>query len=189
MQRPGNDTVDSAYQRLRHSLRGYLRKRTGDAEITEDLLQDVFLKALVFERTGRKPGNLASWLHAVARTTLADYYRTSGVHMDEIDENMPTQEPEDLRLHEELSICIKSLVEQLDTIYRDTLIATDFEGETMQSLAAKQNVSVSAIKSRASRARRMLKEKLLACCRVEMMDGVVSDYHRIGALSCGGECE
>ncbi len=55
-------------------------------------------------------------------------------------------------------------------------------------LAESQCVSVSAIKSRAVRARAMLKETLLACCHVEVVDGFVSDYHRVTPERCGGKC-
>lgn len=58
----------------------------------------------------------------------------------------------------------------------------------MRTLAEQQQVSVSAIKSRASRARVMLKEKLLECCHIEMTDGLVSDYHRISPTRCGEKC-
>ncbi len=80
------------------------------------------------------------------------------------------------------------LIEQLAPIYRDTLIATDIQGATMQSLAESQCVSVSAIKSRAVRARAMLKKTLLACCHIELVDGFVSDYHRVTPERCGGKC-
>ena len=42
---------------------------------------------------------------------------------------------------------------QLPDKYRDTLLATDFDGEKMQSVADREGVSLSAIKSRASRGR------------------------------------
>ena len=80
-------------------------------------------------------------------------------------------------MHSELSECLMSFVEQLPLIYRETLLATDIRGETMRGLAERQQVSVSAIKSRASRARGMLKERLLACCHIETTSGLVSDYH------------
>jgi RNA polymerase sigma-70 factor, ECF subfamily len=182
------EDLGATFALLRQSLRSYLRRRIPNAERAEDLLQDVFVKALASERAGHRVENVTGWLYAVARTTLVDYYRASGAPMETIDENIPNFETDDMRLHQELSACLKPFVEQLAPIYRDTLIATDFQGETMRSLAEKHKVSVSAIKSRASRARTMLKEKLLACCNVEMADGVVSDYHRLSPSSCGGKC-
>ena len=186
-QPPGND-LELASARLQQGLRSYLRRRVPDAALAEDLLQDVLVKALASGRAGHRIGNLAGWLYATARTTLVDHYRARGAPMQALDENLPAQEAEDLRLHAELSRCLKPFMEQLPPIYRETLLATDIHGESMRSLAERQRVSISAIKSRASRARAMLKAKVLACCQVEMTDGLVSDYRRIARPCRDGGC-
>ncbi len=174
---------------MQQSLRSYLRRRVSDATQAEDLLQDIFVKALISKRAGPRIENLTGWLFAAARTTLVDHFRAIRHPAQEVDENIPeTDETEDLRFHEEVASCLKVFLAELPPIYRDTLIATDLEGETMRSIAAKQAVSVSAIKSRAARGRAMLKEKLLECCHVEMTDGLVSDYHRTSLSRCEGKC-
>lgn len=188
MPQQSDEELGAAFSRLQQSLRSYLRRRIPDAAQAEDLLQDIFFKALVSQRAGRRIDNLTGWLYAAARTTLVDHYRANGEPMQELDESIPACEFEDLRLHEEIAKCLKPFMEQLPSIYRDTLIATDLEGETMRSLAAREKVSISAIKSRAVRARVMLKEKLLGCCHIEMTDGLVSDYHRTSTARCGAKC-
>ncbi|MFM9884486.1 MAG: sigma-70 family RNA polymerase sigma factor [Burkholderiales bacterium] len=185
--RPTEDLGD-AFARLQQSLRGYLRRRLQDPAQVEDLLQDIFVKALTSERAGRRINNLAGWLHAAARTTLIDHYRATGRAIEALDDSIPNPEMDDLRLHQALSACLMPFIDQLAPIYRDTLVATDIQGKTMQSLAEMQRVSLSAIKSRAVRARAMLKETLLACCHVEVVDGFVSDYHRVSPPGCGGKC-
>ena len=94
----------------------------------------------------------------------------------------------DQLLQQELATCIKPLALQLPPIYRDTLLAADFDGRTLRSIAAEQGLSVSAVKSRASRARSMLRDELLRCCLVEMSNGVITDYHRRTSDQCGGAC-
>jgi len=184
-----NDDLSAAVSGLQQSLRSYLRRRVPDATLAEDLLQEVFVKALTSKRSGRRIDNLTGWLFAAARTTLVDHYRAIGHPTQELDENMPEPEQiEDLRLHTEVASCLKVFITELPPIYRDTLIATDLEGETMRSIAEKQGTSVSAIKSRAARGRAMLKEKLLECCHVEMAAGLVSDYRRTSPSRCKGKC-
>jgi RNA polymerase sigma-70 factor (ECF subfamily) len=182
------DDLGAAFSRLRQSLRSYLRRRVSDPAQAEDLLQDVFVKALASQQAGRRFDNLTGWLYAAARTTVADYYRSAGVSMEELDDETPNVELDDMRMHQALSSCLRPFVDQLAPRYREALIATDFEGETMRSFAEKQGVSVSAIKSRVVRARAMLKDKVLACCHVEITDATVSDYHRISSSNCGGKC-
>lgn len=182
------EDLGTAFAHLQSNLRRYLRQWVHDSGQAEDLLQEIFMKALISQHKGRPIRNLTGWLYAVARTTLIDYFRANNTSMETISENIPDIKTDDLRLHEELSACLRPFAEQLAPIYRDTLIATDFQGETLRAVAEKQKLSVSAIKSRALRARRMLKEKLLACCHVEMENALVSDYHRISTAGCREKC-
>ncbi|MES2405792.1 MAG: sigma-70 family RNA polymerase sigma factor [Pseudomonadota bacterium] len=183
------EDLGTTFSAVRNSLRSYLRRHVSDAGTADDLLQDIFIKALAAINANRAPHNPVGWLYAAARTTLVDYYRSSRTHTQMLDDDLPdTQQPDDDRLHQELARCLRPLVLKLPALYRDTLLATDFDGQSMQSLATAQGLSVSAIKSRASRARRMLKTELLACCHVEMEGGVVTDYtHRVRG-SCSKDC-
>lgn len=185
-----SEDLDAAFAALQTSLRNYLRRRVSDPMLVEDLISDVFVKASAAIRANRAPNNLTGWLYAVARTTVVDYYRSTRPDTVELDENLPdTQHASDELLHQELAMCLRPLVQQLPAIYRDTLLATDFDGKTMQTLANEQGLSLSAIKSRASRARFMLKEKLLDCCHVEMSGGLVTDYHhRSSSPPFRGDC-
>lgn len=178
-----------AFTLLRNSLRNYLRRHVSDPCAVEDLLQDIFVKALAAIDANRAPKNPAGWLYAAARTTVVDYYRSSRSGAKELDEDLPdTQHADDELLHQELAMCLRPLAQLLPALYRDALLATDFDGRTMQSLAKEQGLSVSAIKSRASRARRMLKASLLDCCHVEVADGMVIDYGRRSSEPCKGGC-
>jgi RNA polymerase sigma-70 factor, ECF subfamily len=184
-----SEDVGSAFATLQKSLHNYLRRQVDDPNIAEDLVQDVFVKALAAINSNRVPPNLTGWLYTVARTTLVDYYRSKRLDVTELDENLPDiQQANDELLNQELATCLKPLVLQLPALYRDTLLATDFDGRTMSSLAEEQGLSQSAIKSRTSRARAMLKEKLLECCHVELSGGIVTDYQRRSSSACEGGC-
>lgn len=181
-----SEDLGATFATLQKSLRNYLRRQVDDPFIAEDLVQDVFVKALAAINSNRVPSNLTGWLYTVARTTVVDYYRAKRLDVTELDENLPViQQANDELLNQELATCLKPLILQLPAIYRDTLLATDFDGQTMLSLAEKQGLSLSAIKSRTSRARAMLREKLLKCCHVELSGGIVTDYRRRSSSSCG----
>lgn len=183
------DDMGAAFLQLHQGLRRYLRRRTPDATGVDDMVQDIFIKALASKREGHRIDNLTGWLFAAARTTLADHYRKNGQPALALDDDLPEPEQaEDLQLHTELADCVQAFMAQLPAIYRDTLVATDLNGETMHAVAARLAVSVSAVKSRATRGRRMLREKLLACCHVEMAAGIVHDYHRVSPSGCGDPC-
>ena len=182
--------LGAAFSQLRGGLRNYLRRRINDASLIDDLIQEVFVKASVALNTQRAPRNLTGWLYAATRNTLADHYRSARPDSTDLDENLADNELDnDELLRQELATCIRPLVQQLPPLYRDTLLATDFDGKTLRSVADAQGVTLSAIKSRASRGRLMLKEKLSECCHVELANGRISDYRqRAPASTCGGGC-
>jgi len=169
--------LQTRFIQLQNSLRSYLRRRAPDDLQVDDVLHDVFVKALSTEKTGRQIDNMTGWLYTVARTTLADHLKARGVSTEQVDENFPDLETEDLKLHEEISRCLKPFIEELPAMYRETLFATELGGNTLSNYARNQGLSVSAIKSRVARGRAMLKEKLLSCCDIEITNGLVSDYH------------
>ena len=136
--------IAAAFDSLQHSLRAYLRRQVKDLSIAEDLLQDIFVKALAASDADRSPKNLQGWLYAAARTTVIDFYRSSRPATGEVDKlASDSQDIDDELLHRELATCLRPLVGQLPAIYRDTLLATDFDGETMQAVAIAQGLSVS----------------------------------------------
>lgn len=187
------DQLGAAFVSLRQGLAGYLRKQVGDAVIAEDLLQDVFVKALLAIRANKAPHNLPAWLYTVARTTVIDHYRaarpeTQPWEADEEQAEVALMANDDAQGYDNLAACLTPLIDLLPPIYRDTLKASDFAGTPLKTLATEQGVSLSAIKSRASRARAMLKEELLICCQVELSTHGVVDYDCDASVNCAGAC-
>ena len=58
-------------------LRGWLRHRLSNSAEAEDLLQDLFLKALRQGERFCSVQNARAWLFEVARNTLADHLRVA----------------------------------------------------------------------------------------------------------------
>jgi RNA polymerase sigma-70 factor (ECF subfamily) len=169
--------IAQVYKNLRHALLGFLRKQVTDPVVAEDLLHEVFLKALNAIERGDAPTNLTGWLYTIARNNVIDYYRAKRPSVP-LPDDLAAIESDDNLLEQDLARCLKPLTQSLPPLYRNTLLATDFEGKTMQILANQENVSLSAIKSRASRARKILRENLLSCCKVDVSrSGQVLDFH------------
>lgn len=159
--------LSAAYSELRRGLLASIRRKVRDPQLAEDLLQDVFVKAVRAVRAGHAPGNLPAWLHQVVRTTVVDHYRSRRLDEQPLDEEPANPEPEDLAAFQALANCLRPLAATLPPLYRDALLAADFQGQRLATLAAAAGgVTVSAIKSRVSRARSLLRARLLACCSV-----------------------
>lgn len=183
-----HDEIAASYRTLRNGLLRYLRRRVEDAATAEDLLHTVFLRALASGQTARSSEKMAAWLHTIARNALIDHYRAKRL-MSELPEGLAAEVAEDSSSIQALSACLMPLAQQLPGIYRDILLRTEFQGKTMQVVASELSLSVSAVKSRASRGRRMLKARVLACCHVELSpSGEITDHHSRTNGKCQSSC-
>jgi RNA polymerase sigma-70 factor (ECF subfamily) len=175
--------LSATYAALRRGLLASIRHKVRDPQVAEDLLQDVFVKAVKAMRDGRAPGNLTAWLHQVVRTTVIDHYRAKKPDAEPLDEDTALAPEEDLAHFQALATCMAPLVTSLPPLYRNAIVAADFQGRALAELA--QGVSVSAAKSRVSRGRAMLRERLLQCCTVARnRTGGVEDFQPIDGASC-----
>ena len=127
--------IGKTFAAVRSRLGAYLRKHVRDPVAAEDVLQQVFVKALATLQSGHSIGNLTGWLYAVARTTAHDYHRSHRLPSVGLNDEIATDDDSDQRLQQELASCLRPLAEALPDIYRDALIATDFEGQSMRSVA------------------------------------------------------
>jgi len=182
---PEVNVVAELYKELRGTLLGFLFKQTGDAQVAEDLLHDVMLKVLANQRDGlARPRNPGGWLYTVARNAAIDWHRARRPG-DELPEDLaaPMNEEDDTGL--ELANCLRPMADRLPSLYRDTVLAAEFDGQPLKQIAEAQGISLAAVKQRASRGRKLLQQELVECCRVELSgSGKVLDYDAGAASSC-----
>lgn len=164
--------VAAAWQAHEAELRGYLRHRVGDDTAADDVLQDVFVKAM---RQGRgfcaldKP---RAWLFQVARNALVDRLRTARAHeplTDDLAESA-AQSDEPLAPIDALSECVARTLAELAPEDAAIVRACDLDGQTQREFAAAHGLTLPAAKSRLLRARERLRERLTTVCRVQFDD-------------------
>ncbi len=167
--------VAHAWQAHERELRGYLRHRLADADAADDVLQDVFFKAMRQGQGFCTLTNPRAWLFQVARNALVDRSRTSH----------PTEQLEDdaviadlgaaeLAPVDALADCLTSVIGKLATEDAAVLRACDLRGQTQREYAQMHGLSLPATKSRLLRARQRLRDRLMADCQVGFdADGAV----------------
>lgn len=148
-----------------NELRNYLQHRVNDRHLAEDLLQDVFVKAMRQESGFCNLDNQRAWLYQVARNTLVDYRRLHR-ETDEL--------PEDIEeVHEQdepvvaLSACVGRVLTELSAEDRDIITQCDLNGMKQQDYAAAHSLTLAAVKSRLLRARQRMRDTLATNCKVE----------------------
>lgn len=171
--------VAAAWAAHEGELRGYLRRRLPQADAVDDVLQDVFVKAL---RQGAGFCSLdqpRAWLFQVARNTLIDRARTmrpTEPLADELADTLPapSEVPPPV---DALADCLTRTLAELSPDDAEVLRACDLQGQTVRGFAQDRGLGLAAAKSRLLRARQRLRERITQACQVRFeIDGSVAGH-------------
>jgi RNA polymerase sigma-70 factor (ECF subfamily) len=156
-------------------LRGWLRHRLGNPVEAEDMLQDLFVKAM---RQGERfcaIANARAWLFQVARNALADRMRLKRETI-ELPADLAS-EVEDVATVDSLVACLPRVLAELSPQDREAIVLCDLEGLPQDEYARRTGLTLPGAKSRIQRARRRLRERLTQGCQVRLdVAGQVSDF-------------
>lgn len=156
--------VTDAWDKYEKELRSFLYGRLKDKQIADDLLQDVFVKALSESSQFCTLDNTRAWLFRVTRNRLIDYYRTHKIH-DEVPEELPQVVPSPEPVVN-LSKCLPTALLNLTDEDREIIEQCDLEGMNQTDYATLKQLSIPAAKSRIQRARKRLKNELNIACKI-----------------------
>lgn len=138
-----------------------------NAAEAEDTVQDVFLRAL---RHGKRLAGVAdqkAWLARIA-WRVAVKRRTQGVRddsrMEEAEARLLSPEPgaEPVLLEKERSEFLRRMISGLPSELRDSLALSALEELSPREVGAMLGISEAAVRSRAFRARQILRERMTA---------------------------
>jgi RNA polymerase sigma-70 factor (ECF subfamily) len=148
------------YQRYARMVHGILLGRVPVADV-EDLVQDVFVRAMRQVHTLRDVNCFGGWLATVARNRANDYHRGS-VELVEFTEDAPNQGPEKRRGggSEDDGAAILGIIRGLPEAYRETLILRLVEGMTGPEIAERTGLTAGSVRVNLHRGMQMLREKL-----------------------------
>lgn len=166
---PGFACVKAAWQAHEGELHGFLRKRLDDPAAADDVLQDVFLRAMRAGQTFCTLADPRAWLFQVARNALIDRHRA--LHPAEpIEAHAPhlaAPEGEAAPAVDALADCLVRVLAELKPEDADVLRQCDLAGLAQRHYAQQQGLSLAAVKSRLLRARARLRERMAVVCRVQ----------------------
>lgn len=149
------------YARYARMVHGILLARVPPGEV-DDLVQDVFLRALPKLDALRDFARFGAWLAAIARNRANDYHRQSrtAVASTQSLSDDEVEEPVSSNVGEAEAATILSLVRSLPDTYRETLILRLVEGMTGPEIAARTGLTHGSVRVNLHRGMQQLREKL-----------------------------
>jgi RNA polymerase sigma-70 factor (ECF subfamily) len=154
-----NTSEIQIWRQTQDRLKSFVFRHTKDKAVTDDIIQDVFLK--VHARLGqlKESEKMAGWIFQITRNTITDYFRSKGkvLRAEDID-----WENEEKPLNECVSKCLEEMIVTLPEKYRQPLELAELREVPQFEIARLLNLSYSGAKSRVQRARQMLREKMQA---------------------------
>lgn len=187
---PGDDSAavraaDAAVRRelveCHRDFQTFLRRRLGNPQDAEDVLQEFVARALERSHHLRDVESVRGWLSRILATTLVDHYRRAARRKES------PQAPEDLEalavapdpeIEAAVCFCLYRLLPTLKPGYSELIWRADLLGEPREQLAAALGVTLNNVNVRLHRARRTLRSRLEEIC-------LTCPQH--GFLDCGCE--
>jgi RNA polymerase sigma-70 factor, ECF subfamily len=156
------------FERHHARLYRYCLRMTGNRPAAEDLVQDCFMRILRYKSTFRDDSEFVPWMFGVARNTCLGYLRKHGAEVvgDEGVEIAAEAVEHDPAAEQQGEILRRALL-ALPAERREVLVLSRYEFKTYEEIADVLGCSVGAVKVRAHRAMKQLKEVFL-----EMTGGV-----------------
>ncbi len=151
------------FAELHPFVRGQVRSRLGDDPAVEDVTQEVLMRIHTARHTYRAERPLLPWVRAIARNAVIDQARRRARALrrssDVEPEAIPVDPPE-LPGSDRLSPAIERALERLPAMQREAVWMLKIEGLSAREAAERAGVTPGALKLRAHRGCRSLRDLL-----------------------------
>ncbi len=151
------------FHRTKKRLYNFVLKMTYDRLMTEDIVQDVFLKFFESMDKLNTPSRAEFWLFTTARNEIYQYYRKKKIHIDKFN-------PEDIEMVEpssdespaaqlELRDIRNHLQEELMFIppeQKEVFLLKEYGGLSYKEISEVMNIDIDLVKSRLHKVRRKM---------------------------------
>ena len=156
--------VSALWSDYKSGLEFYILKKVKDKDIANDLSHEVLMKIYNSCCSDIEIRNVRSWMFQIAHNTTVDYLKNENRFTHEVPEDTETDEN---NAYKEIEKWLRPLMDLLPEKYAVPLQLSDLEDMKQAEVSKKLNLSLTATKSRIQRARKLLKEKIIECSKME----------------------
>jgi len=171
------------FERYHRALFNFFLRSTGNRDLSEDLLQEVFLRVLKYRHTFRPDSQFSAWMYHVARNAQIDHFRKHK-HEDEVSHDGEDDAfseiassgltPEEQLAKRQETCLVRKALAQLSTERRAVLILSRYQGLKYEEIATILGCEVGTVKGRVFRAIREL---------ADVLNGITGEKARIPSKS------
>lgn len=166
----------TALKTQRADLLRYIGRRVGDSMISEDIVQEAYLRLLAYEaKPDTAINNVTAFLRRVSLNLARDHFRQAGRQASvEISEDIPCPQPTaDVQLERRQLIgLVFEILKAMPPLRRDVFIRRRVHGQSAGEVAAALGLSPSAVSNHVARA---LYDLDMALEKIERRGGSVRD--------------
>jgi len=156
------DCLAVLFERNKSHLFNFFRQMGKSKEISEDLVQETFMRVLASRSSYNSNKNFKSWLFGIARNTSIDHYRkykkTTGY--EELDESSINDEKtltSELEKEQKLSLFDQAL-RSIPSELREIIVLSRYQQMRYEDIASMFSCNLNTLKSRMSLAIKKLQE-------------------------------
>jgi len=151
----------------RHHVRLYnfFLRLSGDRSLSEDLVQEVFLRILKYRASFRGDSKFTTWMYQIGRNAHIDQLRARrpAMPIDEVWEQTPCLQPrpEQRAERDQEADLLARALEKLPLRKREVLLLSRFQGLKYEEIAGLLACSVQAVKVQVHRSLKELRRQYL----------------------------
>lgn len=167
--RGATGALATLFERHHARLFRFCLRMTGNRQASEDLVQDVFMRMLRHRASYREDMEFAPWMFRIARNACVDHLRrASRAALPEDDfDRRPSDDPgpDERVADDQRSDLVRRALLKLPVDRREVLVLSRYEFKSYDEIARALGCSVGAVKVRAHRAMKQLREVYLTLSR------------------------
>lgn len=159
-------SFNSALIKLKEGLEYYAYSLTNNRDDAKDLVQDTFLKALIYRDKFEDNTNLKAWTYTIMRNTFINNYRRAVKSATIIDKTEDAyylnNSSKSVYGMPEAELSVKELEQAVDAISDEQRIPFEmqYQGYKYKEIAEELNLSIGTVKSRIFFTRQRLQKEL-----------------------------
>lgn len=157
------DALGLLFDRHHARVHALCYRLTGDACVADDLVQESFLRILKYRKGFAARAAFTTWLYRLVRNVCMDHLKAEAARRERsghlVLEHEHEADASDLDAADPRLVALRSALDSLASDKREVLVLSRYEGLSYAEIAEACGTTVGAIKVRAHRAMRELRQQ------------------------------